>query len=64
MKAQASTLREWQRSWTFEEKPGASEVAMLMGRAAKLADAIAADEPIVIEEPPKPDEPVEQPREG
>lgn len=64
IKAQTDTMRTWAEQWSHENKEGCAEVAMLLRRAAKMGEAIALDQPIVFEEPSKPEAPVEEPREG
>lgn len=64
IRAQTGTMREWAEQWSREGKEGCGEVAALLNRAAKLADAIATDESFVVEEPPKREESVAEPRDG
>ena len=64
-KAQALTLAEWSDLWQRDGCPGARELSFLLGRASRLAVAIATDTPIEPEPAlAVPEEPVTDPKEG
>ena len=63
IRAHAASAREWAAQYKHDGRSGAEEVAFLLGRVARLCDAMVGDAPVPEPMPPA-EESVAEPAEG